>query len=190
MEIWKDVNGYDGIYQVSNYGNVRKLKTWVGNQYSSKYVDISPVPVNMYIDNKGYKRLCLSYNGKYTHVRLHRLVAQAFIPNPNNLPEVNHKDEDKFNNCVHNLEWCTHQYNTLYGTRVERIRLKNLELGSSRKGVVQYSLSGDIICEWNSLTEASKSLSISLSKISNCCHHKRKTAGGYIWKFKEDIICP
>ena len=118
MEIWKPVIGWETLYEVSNMGNVRSL------HYKQPYL------MNPVIDAKGYKRVSFTKRNskKYVRCGVHRLVAQAFIPNPDNLPEINHKDEDKLNNRVDNLEWCTHMYNNNYGTRNKRV-------SESRKGM-------------------------------------------------------
>ena len=118
MEIWKDIEGYEGLYQISNKGRVKSL----GNNKNRKEKILSCKP-----NNKGYLRVNLYKNGKKKHFSVHRLVAIAFIPNPNNLLEVNHKDENKENNHVKNLEWCTSEYNNNYGTHNERSSI-------SRKG--------------------------------------------------------
>ena len=106
MEEWKNVIGYEGLYEVSNKGNVRNVRR-------NKLLRL---PKNYY----GYIQVCLYKNGISTGFLVHRLVAQAFIHNPDNLPQVNHKDEDKTNNNVDNLEWCDQAYNNLYGTRLEK----------------------------------------------------------------------
>lgn len=112
QEIWKDIKGYEGKYQVSNYGNVKSLNY----RHTSKERLLKHK-----IDAHGYVNLCFCVNHKTKWVLAHRLVANAFIPNPDNLPQVNHKDEDKTNNHVDNLEWCTQLYNMNYGTCRERI---------------------------------------------------------------------
>ena len=110
-EVWKDVVGYEGLYQVSNLGRLKSAPRprTKGGLLKPQY------------DRKGYLTFGLCKNGKSKMAKIHRLVAEAFIPNPGKLPEVNHKDEQKDNNCVENLEWCTTQYNSNYGTRVARI---------------------------------------------------------------------
>ena len=112
IEIWKNIQGYEGLYQISNLGRVKSL------HYNKEKI-LKP---NKY--GAGYYGVALSKNNKHKRYSIHRLVAIAFIPNPNNLPQVNHKDEDKTNNRVDNLEWCTNEYNMNYGTRNERANEK------------------------------------------------------------------
>lgn len=104
MEIWRPISGYEGLYEVSDKGRIRAQ-----SQYRSW-----KTPISLTLMNTGYLRARLCKNGKGRGYSVHRLVAEAFIPNPDNLPLVNHKDEDKTNNCVENLEWCTHSYNSKY----------------------------------------------------------------------------
>ena len=106
MEEWKEIPGYEGLYEVSNKGNVRNVRR-------NKLLRLQKT-------NNGYIRVVLSKNRIKTGFQVHRLVALTFLPNPDNLPQVNHKDEDKTNNSVENLEWCNHNYNNTYGTRIER----------------------------------------------------------------------
>ena len=101
-QVWKDIKNYEGLYEVSNYGNVRSLKFG-----KIRYLK----PAN---NGNGYNDVILCKNGQKKHFKVHRLVANAFIENPNNYPQINHKDEDKTNNKVENLEWCDNQYNTRY----------------------------------------------------------------------------
>lgn len=108
-EIWKDIEGYEGLYQISNTGKVKSLK----RKYKTKKCD--EIIKSPSLASRGYFRLPLCKEGKVKYFYIHRLVAQAFIPNPENLPQVNHKDENKLNNNVTNLEWCTHTYNMNYG---------------------------------------------------------------------------
>ena len=121
FELWKDVKNYEGLYQVSTLGRVRSL---------DKYIDVKIRNVDKVLkrgkilkpvyDKNGYLKVFLCKNGKGTYFRVHRLVAKTFIPNPDNLPCVNHKDEDKTNNYPYNLEWCTDEYNKNYGTAIKR----------------------------------------------------------------------
>ena len=169
MEIWKDVKGYEGLYQVSNLGRVKSLNY----RRSGKERLLS-----LAHDKDGYLYVCFRKNGKQKLHKVHRLVAQAFIPNPDNLPQVNHKDENKTNNNVKNLEWCTNEYNHNYGTRNERV-------GKSLSKKIICITTGEI---FNSMREACRKYNIHTGSMTECCQGKRKTAGGYKWEyFKEEI---
>lgn len=127
-EIWRDIEGYECLYQVSNLGRIRSLDRYV-DRYTNHLIKVFRKGrlLESHLDKDGYLLVTLCKNNKVKLCRVHRLVAEAFIPNPNNYPIINHKDEIKDNNCVENLEWCTHKYNLCYGTRLER-------LSKSRKG--------------------------------------------------------
>ena len=142
-EIWKNIDGYAGLYQISNFGNLKSIKN--GN---NKLIKLQKY--------QRYYRNNLWKNGAYKTFSIHRLVAKAFIPNPDNLPEVNHKDEDKTNNNVANLEWCTKSHNCSYGTHIARvIEARNKNGGqNAEKIVLQCDLQGNVIKEWKSLMEA------------------------------------
>lgn len=134
-EIWKDVDGYDGLYQVSNLGNVRRLSkiiTDVSQGGIRKRLFKGRI-LSQIVVNHGYKSVMLSMNGYVKRYNVHRLVAQAFIPNPDDLPEVNHKDENKQNNRVDNLEWCTGLYNCNYGSRNKKISFLKRERDKKNK---------------------------------------------------------
>ena len=149
-EIWRPIVGYEGLYEVSSYGRVRSLDRYVkGKSYRlHKGKVLSPGK-----NSRGYLSAVLSYNGKHKAITVHRLVAETFLPNPDNLPEINHKDEDKTNNSVDNLEWCDRSYNNNYGTA--RIRAKETAIkngywtGLSRKESMKkyYKENRDRICE-------------------------------------------
>lgn len=162
-EIWKEVKGYEGIYKISNYGNVVNIKTG---------------KILKHIDIKGYMCVYLYKNKKKKKHYIHRLVGENFIPNLNNLPEINHKDENKKNNYVENLEWCSKLYNANYGSRKERISEK-----SRKTKVAQYSIDGKLIKEFNSIIEACNELNLRSSGISNCCANRYSQSGGYIWRY-------
>lgn len=119
IETWKDIAGYEN-YEVSNLGRIRKKSSThnykCGNSYTTKEIIIK-----QFKNEKGYLLVRFTKNGKKKKFRVHRLVAEAFIPNTNNLPQINHKDEDKANNHIDNLEWCDAKYNNNYGTRNERV---------------------------------------------------------------------
>lgn len=183
-EIWKDILGYEGFYQVSNLGRVKRLVEWRGNDYSSRYISCSKI-MSPYLDHNGYERICLSMHGTCKHCRIHQLVARAFIPNPYNYPQINHIDEDKTNNCVSNLEWCTQTYNNKYGTRGKRIGITNHNSKGAKRSVLQYDLDGNFIQRWKSMQDASDTLiGVSVSKICACCRGNRPHHRGFIWKYE------
>lgn len=158
-EIWKVIPQYEN-YEASTLGRIRNKTT--------KYV------LKPHKNNRGY----LTYSILKKQVKGHRLVAQTFIPNPKNLSEVNHIDENKENNKVDNLMWCTHQENSSWGTRNKRIAQ------TLNKKVMQFDLNNNFLKEWNSIKEAK--IYTNSCHIGCCCSGKRKTAGGYIWKYKEE----
>lgn len=175
LEIWKDIGGYEGLYQVSNLGNIKSLKRNLSNG-SGRYFR-AEIILSQTENNKGYKMVTMYKNGKYKEFTVHRLVAKSFIPNVMCCDQVNHIDGNKENNCSFNLEWCTNGYNQKHRIYV---------LGQNvvtRKPVLQLSKNGDIIRRYNSEMEASKITGIIRNSISRTCMGKTKTAGGYYWKF-------
>lgn len=180
MEIWKDVVGYEGYYQVSNKGNVKTVERTV--KFGKQIRTVSEKIREQVPDKRGYFTVILSKDNKVKNAKVHRLVAESFIPNPSHLPEVNHKDEDKQNNDVSNLEWCDHFYNTVYGTKLERQRIKK------SIPVIQCNLQGEKIKEFESATQAELELRGKFTgNINKCLNGSIKTAFGYIWKYKEVI---
>lgn len=171
MEQWKDITRYEGLYQVSNLGNVRSL---VRNKKTSDPTQWRSLKL---IERKrdGYIEVSLSKNNVSVRRKVHRLVAEAFVDNPMNLAEVNHKDENRSNNRADNLEWCTHKYNIDYGTRNKRIAK------SISKPVCQM-LDGVVVKRWNSISEATQ-FGFDSGRISDCCNGKAKHHKGYEWQF-------
>jgi len=147
------------------------------------------------IGNNGYYGLELSNSEGHKRLNIHRLVALAYIPNPNNYPQVNHKDENKLNNDVSNLEWCTVKYNLNYGTCRERARKSRdystltYRINAIKNGkkvckpVSQFTLTGEFVGSYESATQANRALGINKSHITECCKGKRKTAHGFVWKY-------
>lgn len=176
-EVWKDIQGYEGLYQVSNQGRVRSLDRMEEcNGITRKRKGrLMAQRFNKY----GYLIVGLRNGTSQKTFTVHRLVAKTFIPNDRNYTEVNHIDENKQNNNVLNLEWCNNQYNIKYGTGIERRAEKK------RKRVIQCNLDGEELMEFSSITEAAKSINKGTSVISACCKGIRKTAYGYVWKYKE-----
>ena len=169
-EEWKPIPGYDGMYEVSNWGRVKSYK------HNSDGKILSPGK-----DGRGYHIIALCKDGKRKMCKIHRLVATAFISNPSNLPEVNHKDENRRNNYLGNLEWCDHSYNNSYGTKNQRAAEK-LSIP-----VVQLDKEGNLVAEYKSTREAARRTGIAQSNICNCCQHKSyKSAGGFIWIYKDE----
>lgn len=173
-EEWKDIKGYEGLYQVSNYGRIKSLDRIDAKGNRRK----SALRIQG-ITKCGYYTVRLCKNGKLKNYLVHRLVAEAFIPNPYNLPCVNHKDENKQNNNVDNLEWCTKEYNNNYGTKIER------QIEKSSKTVFQYSLNGELINEFTSTQDVERKLGYCQPGISRCCNGKYKTAYGYKWSYNK-----
>ena len=178
QEVWKDIKGYEGLYQISNLGNVKSV-----NRIVSRGTNFKPVRERILkTGNKDrYRYVMLSKYGKSKTGWVHRLVAQAFIPNPDNLPCVNHKDENPSNNVVDNLEWCDYSYNNSYNN----IRVKAAI--PKRKAVVQYNKNGEFIRVWAHAREAAEALGINKRAIYECCKGRSQTSGGFIWKRVEDI---
>lgn len=177
-EIWKDVVGYEGLYQVSNTGKVKSLDRYekCGNFKRFRKGKIMKLSIDIY----GYTKIQLCKKGKSKWFQIHRLVAEAFTQNPNNYPCVNHKNEIKDDNRVENLEWCTVKYNNNFNGRQERIAVKRQVI------VLQIDKNtNEIIKEWSSITEAEKQLGLSSGHICLCCKGKRNTCGGYKWKYKK-----
>ena len=178
-EIWKTIEGFEGLYEVSNLGRVRSLDRIRKAGYGSIANIKGKILVPQNINDKKYLTVNLYRNEVGKHYLVHRLVAKAFIPNPNNLPEVNHKDENPSNNNISNLEWCDRKYNSNYGTARERANRKK------SKPVIKCDLNGNEITRYCSAREAARVIGKSQAAISRCCMGKYKTAYGYIWKYEK-----
>lgn len=181
-EKWKDIKGYEGLYQISNLGRVKSLERFTddGHHVMPKILSQSSA--------KGYLKVGLSKKGKCKTIYVHKLVAEAFIPNVYNLPEINHKDENKENNRVDNLEWCTYYYNIHYGSAIQRGRGKQLNNKRTSKSVLKIGKNNEIISKYDSINEASRQTNINCVNICQCCNKKRKTAGGYKWVFAKEVV--
>ena len=170
-EIWKNIEGYDGNYQVSNFGNVKSL-------YKH-----NPIILKYSKDSRGYPRVCLSKKKAQKCCAIHRLVAEAFIPNPENKPQVNHKNGIKDNNRVENLEWCTNEENQKHAVEHGlKARMKGNTNPRARK-INQYDLNGNFTKQWLSIYDITNELGIDRSLIWKCCIGKFKQSHGYIWRY-------
>ena len=180
-EIWKNIEGYEGLYQVSNIGRVRSLDHMsVRNLRGRLYgCPVKGKMLALVKDSSGYLNARLWKDGMKSFL-VHRLVAKAFIPNPDNLETVNHKDENPLNNRADNLEYLSVADNVRYGTAITRRRL------SQRKPVEQLTLDGKHIAYYDGIIDAFIATGAPRELIGKVCHGRKKTAGGYRWKFKEE----
>ena len=164
-EIFCDIENYEGLYQISSFGrvySVRRGKFLKPKKCNGKYLQVG-----------------LRKNGKQKWYLVHRLVASAFLENPSNLQDVNHRDENPSNNRVENLEWMSHKENINYGTRTQRQKAK------LSKVVQQFTKQGEFVAEFPSLREASRQTRINLGHIFSCCNGRYKSTGGFVWRYKQ-----
>lgn len=185
-EIWKDIPNFEGLYQISNLGNVKSLKRKVKNKNGYRIIEETILKKQM--NNKGYYIINLRKNSSHTFKLVHRLVGVVFLKNKNNYPIINHIDGNKLNNNVSNLEWCTYNHNIKEAYRLKLNKYTNLiNFKNKPKKVLQYDKNNNFINEFNSIREASRITNVCYNSIwLNCCG-KQKCAGGYTWKFKEEM---
>ena len=169
-ENWKNIDGFENLYQISNYGNVKSLKC-------NKEKILKP------INKDGYLFVHLYKDGERKKYYIHRLVASAFIKNPNNLPQVNHKDENPINNNIENLEWCDCKYNINYGTHNERARKGKINHPSLSKSVYSVNKTTNEVTYYQSAIDAERITGIFQSSICSCLKGKLKSAGGRYWYY-------
>ena len=173
-EIWKPIKGYEGLYEVSNRGYVKSLFRYINNNGTDVLHEgriLKPSIRNNYLS------VILRKNNKSKCFSIHRLVAETFIFNPNNYPVVNHKDENRLNNNVNNLEWCTQKFNCNYGNHNKKI-----SRAIKGKEIAQYILDGNLLKVWSYIGEAVRD-GYDSSDISKCCRHIRQTYKDYKWKY-------
>lgn len=173
----KFIEGYENLYSVDEQGNVF-------SHYSNKV--LTPCT-----DGHGYWYVNLQKDGKRKSKKIHRIVAETFLPNPNNYPCVNHKDENTRNNCVNNLEWCTYEYNNIYGSRIERVKNKIIKKEDHKQKVKIIKCNKkthEEICIYNSVGDAARDVGGSHSNIVACLKGRQKTSYGYFWKYLEETI--
>lgn len=186
-EAWKDIPNYEGWYQVSNLGRIKSVDRIITDKdRPNRCILHKGRIIKQYLDKVGYYSLHLSINSKVSVKRVHRIVAQAFIPNPYKFPCINHKDETRTNNVISNLEWCTHKYNTNYGTCIERVKRKNLLRTDMATPIYQYSLDGSFVCRHNSLRSIERNLGFSMRSIRQVLNGVHAASHGYIWLKSRD----
>ena len=173
-EVWKDIPSLKGRYQASNMGRIKRIASGKIREHILKQFRVGE-----------YMSVGPSVNNVRVQRRVHRLVAMAFIPNPNNLPEVNHKNEDKTDNKVENLDYCDRAYNCNYGTRNKKIAEK-LKNNHGNKSVIGINKITGLTLEFDSAREAERVLGINNGNIIGCCKGKKKSAGGFQWYYAND----
>ena len=191
VEQWKDIKGYEGLYQVSNLGRIKSLFRKV--KYQNGFRNVKEKIKNTFIGKQCYERVELSKNKENKKYNIHRLVAEAFIPNKNNKPQINHIDGNKTNNKVENLEWCTQSENELHAYKIGLAKNSDMQRKiiseyckqNKIKPIIQLSLDNKFIKEWKSAVSVEQELGINRKSISQCINNKSKTAGGYKWVTKE-----
>ena len=164
-EVWADIEGYENLYAISSKGRCWSYKA---NKFLKETAN-----------NDGYLRFSLFKDGKHKRYLAHRLVAKSFVANPNQYPEINHINENIKDNCIENLEWCTHKQNLNYGSRNKKVSMALKNNQNSAKRVQNI----DTLNIYDSLTKAEKETGISKAQICLCCKFKAKTAGGYHWRY-------
>lgn len=174
IEIWKDINDFIGLYQVSNCGRIKSFKR-------GKEKIMKPRK-----DKDGYLLVNLWKDGKRITKRVHRLVAEAFLDNPNNLPCINHKDCNPQNNHVENIEYCDAKYNCNYGSHNELLSKAQINNSKKSKTVLQFNFDGTFIKEFPSAHEVKRQLGFDDSSICKCCKNIIKQSYGYIWRYKNE----
>lgn len=185
-EIWKDINGYEGLYQVSNLGRVKRLRKQVNYRHGKRFINEKIMKIKN--NGNGYMLVSLTKQKIPKNKYVHRLVAESFIPNLNNKKYINHLDGIKSNNTLENLEWCTQSDNNIHaykmGLRFPSGACTPGSFDHKRKAVCKYSLNGDLITEYPSVMDASIKNRVNSSRISRVCNGIGISVHGFIYKFK------
>lgn len=180
QEVWKDIKGFEGCYQISNIGRVKSLERYVTYANGRTHIVYERI-LRLQKDRKGYIRACLVDNNKKKYNKqVHRMVAAAFIPNPNNFPQVNHINEVHGDNNVENLEWCSSEYNLNYGNR------NKIASDTRGKDIIQFTMKGVPVCRHSGTRNAARALGLNPNcgaNIAACAHHIKKSAYGYKWEW-------
>lgn len=177
-EEWRDVAGYEGLYMVSNYGRVKSLdrRNNINQLVKGRIMKLE-------IHKSGYVSVGLSKNGFVKRCLVHRLVGQAFIPNPDNYPQIDHKDSDPLNNNVSNIRWVTPSQNVNTEHRRSLVIVATVN-GKNSKPVLQYTLDGEFVREWPSTMEIQRVLGFSNGSIGRVCRGEYRQSNGYLWRYK------
>lgn len=184
IENWRDIKEYEGLYQVSNFGRVRSLDRYVNNRHKNGNKLVKGKLLKQVKLSGGYLGVTLCKNNVIKTHSVHRLVAQAFKPNPQNKKCVNHLNKIRTDNRAENLEWCTYKENNNWLDHNELVSKAKTNNKKVSKPVEQYTLDGVFVKEYPSAKEAQRQTGISNSNIIQCCQSKRKYAGGFIWKYQ------
>lgn len=186
MENWKNIKGYEGLYQISDCGRIKSLARDVYCQDGTIMRHMEEKILVPVLDRGGYQYVSLSKNGRVKKKSVHRLVAMAFIPNPENKPMVNHIDEVKTNNAVSNLEWCDAQYNINYGTRTERSvqNHRSYKLGNAPRAKAVFCV--ELNKTFDCAKRLEEELGICRSAICRVCKGRQNTAGGFHWRYANE----
>lgn len=188
-EIWKDVIGYEELYEISNLGRMKHKDTLVNDINNNRKIHIKERYMKPHLGKRGYYVYIVSKNNKKKHLPIHRLIATHFIQNPNNYPVINHINGIKTDNRIENLEWCTYSHNSkeafrlgLQKTNYENSRFKKYN-DSIKKKINQYDMNMNFIKSWDSIQQASRELNICASHICRCCKGNIKSIKGYKWRY-------
>ena len=186
-EIWKDARGFEGIYQVSNLGRIRSVDRYVNSGLKNVKTFLHKGKILKQQQNRcGYLLIRGKKDNKKINILLHQIVAETFISNPENKPEVNHIDGNKQNNCVSNLEWVTYSENLKHAFRTG---LKKSKYGKDHHNirlVNQYDKDNNFIKQWYGFHEIDRELGFDYRNIHACCNNKQPTAYGYVWRYADD----
>lgn len=197
-EEWKDIEGFEGLYQISTFGRVKSLVGWVGNKNIKKYIHREKI-LKTKPKKNGYLVVTLRYQNVIKYKSIHRLVAKTFLPNPNNYPVVNHIDGNKTNNNINNLEWCTYSHNTREAIKIGLMPKPNTVLKrwtgkfgkEHNKSRHIYQIDKNtkkVVAEYYGVPEITRKTGFCESALYAVLHHRRKTTGGYIWEFADEYF--